>query len=379
MLQHHSLYRCSTSSSKLLLTLASRTVRRTISAGVSPGINRDAAVNGPTHTRLQRELVPAIRNALFQDSSPPRQLGVPASDEGIRAKLRKVKARQALLGFIKANLDSHEDGLRLCSVFPELVKTLNRCWNSSTSIDVLHDVNAIVTRLELVGVTLPRQVLRLCMVEAARRGSPAAVMAYITKMRYRRQRDRSLRLPVKSVLIAFANQQDPLQRPLPWSDEHERQEWLRVMEVLLSEWDQHEMEGENGKAISDYHSINLIFNKFIQAFHFLDDYKRAWDVAKGYEPRFGPINSSNWELLLRNADYSEDWLLARIRQYEDQFRALKQTTSNILFSHPELIKNWTPDLYEPLKVELERQLEEIERALGFYWQGGEDGFHKRMK
>ena len=316
--------------------------------------------------------MPAIRRALFNNISASKELGHRASDQELKERLKVLKSREEFLSFVNANLNSYEDGLRLCLAAPKLIQVFKRCRHQSTAIEALHDINTFVSRLELVGVTPPRQILRFGMTEAARRGLPVAVMAYIRKLRSMRDEDHFVQLPIRSVITAFVNEVNHRGSFKGPNSEAKRQEWLHIIELILSEWIQDEM-----KKASDYHSVNLIFNSFIQAFSILGDAKRAWDVAKGFDHRFGPIHSEMWELLEQTPEYLGDWLPGLVRRYENQFMTMQNTTLNLLFSHPELIKNWTSDLTEPAKVELERQLEEIEDLLGFRWRAGEDGFHVR--
>ena len=84
-------------------------------------------------------------------------------------------------------------------------------------------------------------------------------------------------------------------------------------------------------------------------------------------------------MLLEHPNEIEGWSPAVIRQLEVRSRALERETLELLFTNPELTGKWTPDLGRPVKVELQRQLKEIEKLLGIKWKGGEDGFHKPKK
>lgn len=377
MLQQHSLNRRCTHIFRVLCVIKSKTPGRSITASVTPDHNRDPAPKEASQLELRPELVPSIRDALLDKRLLQKKPKYQRSHGGITQRLRIIRSRQELLQAIQENVVSHEDGLRLCSVYPDLIRALERCWHQCTENEALRDVNAIIARLKCLGVALPEQLLNFFMVGAVRRGSPAALMAYISMIKSRNEEKSRRWVPLTNLLTQFMNQ-EPHQRTFQgWNGKRKRQEWLCIIQVLLSEWDEMLESQQDGTGSHDNEISNTNLNNFVQAFLSLGGSKLAWQVAKTYYHRYGPLHNKTWTSLLDYPDSIRGWLPALVRQYEDQLQFLQRETFKLLFAHPELIKEWTPDMTEPVKVALESHLIRIERLMHIQWKGGENGFHER--
>lgn len=373
MLQQHSLNRRCIR--KILCSIRS-TASRPISASVASNFDLDAATKKAPQFELQPRIVPAIRNALFEKKILQKKLQHQTSHGDITQRLKTIKTRQELLYAIQENVVSHEDGLRLCTVYPELMSTLKRCWHHSTGIEALHDINAIVARLTCMGVGLPEELLEFFMIEAVRRGSPAAVMAYISTMKSRNEGNSRQWLPITTLLTEFIDL-EPHRRTFQGRDgKRKEQEWLCIFQILFSEWDKTLESHQDGsdRHLNDISNFN--FNKFVRVFLLLGGNKLAWQVAKMYYHRCGPIHDENWGLLLDHPDYIRGWLPALVRQHDDRLQLLQQKTLEILSARPELVKRWTPEMTEPVLIALERHLIQIESRMHIRWSGGENGFHQ---
>lgn len=376
MLQQRSLNRRGTHIFKAFCGIRGTTFGRCITASVSPDLDRDAAAKEAPQLVLQPGIVPAIRNALFEkkllQEKPQRQ----ASHGEITQRLKIIKSRQELLYAIQENVVSYEDGLRLCTLYPDLIRALKRCWFYCTGIEALHDVNAITARLKCLGVALPEQLLEFFMVEAVRRGSPAAVTGYVSTMKSRDGRYSRQWVPVTKLLTEFLSLKPDRRTIQEWNGKRRQQEWLCIIQVLLFEWDEMLESLQDGTKSHVNEISNINYNKFIQAFLMLGVNKLAWQVAKQYYQRCGHLREETWTSLLDHPDYIRGWLPALVRQHEDRLHILQEKTFDLLLTRPALIKKWTPDMTEPVKVALERHLIRIERYMHLQWKGGENGFHK---
>ncbi len=382
MLQHYSRYRCSTLTPKVLRGIRRSTPCRSITASVFPDLDRDATPKEAPPVELQPELVPAIRDALFDKEFLRKRRPFNASHGKTTDRLKTVESRQDFLRLIQECVVNHKDGLQLCSISPDLVRALMRHWDQCTVVEALHDANAITARLKHVGAPLPRELLRLFVIEAARRNSPAVVMGYISMVKSRNngndgnQGNQPRWLPVTKLLIEFLKLGLHRQASQGWNGGRKKKEWRHVIQFLLSEWDQME-EPVGGSIDAHVNQIsNVNFNKFIQAFLSLGDVELAWQVARKYEHRFGPLGKETWKLLLDHPDYIRDWSPALVHHYEQQLKDLQRGTFGLLFAHPDLVTKWTPDLNEPVKMELERRLNQIESLMQIKWKGGENGYHE---
>lgn len=375
MLQQHSLNRRCIHIFKILCGIRSTAPRRSISTSVSSDLDLDVATKEAPQLELQPRIVPAIRNALFEKRILQKQRQHQTSHEDIGQRLKRIKSRQELLYAIQENVVSHEDGLRLCTVYPELISALKRCWHHSTEIEALNDANAIIARLKCMGVALPEQLLEFFMIEAIRRGSPAAVMAYVSTMKSRNEGNSRQWLPITTLLTEFIDLEPHRRTFQGWDGKRKEQEWLCIFQILFSEWDKMLEALQDGTDSHLNDILNINFNKFVRVFLLLGGNKLAWQVAKMYYHRCGPIHDENWILLLDHPDYIGGWLPALVRQHDDRLQLLQQKTFEILSARPELIKEWTPEMTEPVLVALERHLIRIESRMHIRWSGGENGFH----
>ena len=346
MLPHHSLYGWSTPTLKLARRIKCSISRRYITVSVS----QDA--DHATPTELQ------------------------ASFQGVRDRLHKIQSRKELLRTLQEKLISYEDGRRLCSVCPDLIQALENCWRHSTAVEELQDINAVIARLNYVGVPPPDQLLQYSIIKAARREFPAAVMAYVLMINPEQEGNLRNRVPITEVLAAFLKHEPHRQSFHGWNGQQKRQAWSHIIQVLLLEWEQMVGLSGDGKGTHDTHNHNTNLNKFIQAFIHLGEAELAWQVAKSHEHRFGPLQAGTWDMLLNHPSEIKGWLPALARQYENRLKALERTTFNVLFTRPDLIKKWTPHMNEPVKLELERRLRKIESLMQMKWKGGENGFHQ---
>ena len=375
MLQQYSLYKYSTRILRVFRGNRCSIPRRHITAGLFPDLNHDAPTKEAQFT-FQPDIVPAIRNALFKDDVPQRELKSHASLR-IEERLNTVRTGREILRAVQKNILSHEDHLHLCSVCPYLIKALKRCSYRSTAAEALCTINAIIARFKYVGVALPLELLQFAMLESIRGKLPAVVMAYISMMvSENKGKGPRLCIPITRALATLVKQQS-LEEPFQgWDGQCKKQEWLCIIQVMLSEWDQAVGSFEDGEVCPRCPHFNTNFNRLVQAFLNLGEPKLAWQVVKRYNHRFGPLKATNWHMLLEHPDGIEGWSPALVRQLEVRSRALERETFKLLFIYPELTGKWTPDMDGPAKVELERQLKQIENILEIKWKGGEDGFHE---